>query len=130
MEDKPAPTPNPAPSQPARETLPVRPPRQRRRTGVFIIISLVVLILIASVVACYIVFFAPYETTDDAFITGNVAYISARVPGPVVRLLIDDNQRVKTGDPLLEIDDSDYQTQLAQARANLISTKDRVLQAR
>jgi membrane fusion protein (multidrug efflux system) len=131
MEDKPAPTPaNPTTTQPIRETLPLPPPPRKRRLGLYIIISLAALILIASVVACYIIFIAPYETTDDAFITGNVAYISARVPGPVVRLLINDNQKVKTGDPLVEIDDGDYQTQLAQARANLISAKDKVLQAR
>ncbi len=82
-----------------------------------------------AVVAGVIVFFAPYDTTDDGFIAGNVPFVSARVAGPVVHLLVDDNQKVKAGDTLLEIDDSDFQTQLAQARASLVSAKDRVLQA-
>jgi membrane fusion protein (multidrug efflux system) len=131
MEEKPAATPEKPETHPlVPETLSVPPPRRKRRRALFIIIALAVVILIASVVACYIVFIAPYETSDDAFIEGNVTFISPRVSGPVVRLLIDDNQRVKAGDPLLEIDDRDYQTQMAQARANLVSAKDRVLQAK
>lgn len=131
MEEKPAATPEKPDTQPpVPENVPVPPPRRKHRRALFIIIALAVVILIASVVAYYIVFMAPYETSDDAFIAGNVTFMSARVPGPVVRLLIDDNQRVKAGDPLLEIDDRDYQTQLSQARANLVSAQDRVLQAR
>jgi membrane fusion protein (multidrug efflux system) len=131
MEEKPAATPEkPDSHPPVPETFSVPPPRRKRRRALFIIVALAVVILIASVVAYYIVFVAPYETSDDAFIAGNVTFISARVSGPVVRLLTDDNRRVKAGDPLLEIDEQDYQTQMAQARANLVSAKDRVLQAR
>jgi membrane fusion protein, multidrug efflux system len=131
MEDKTAPNPEkPATSAPVAAPLSLPPPRRKHRVALLIVAALVVVILIAAVVAGYIIYIAPYEDTDDAFITANVPFISARVAGPVVRLLVDDNQRVKAGDPLLEIDDSDFQTQLAQARANLVSDKDRVLQAR
>jgi membrane fusion protein (multidrug efflux system) len=131
MEEKPAATPEkPGVHPPVPETLSVPPPRQKRRLALLIIIALAGVILIASAAGYYIVFIAPYETTDDAFIAGNVTFISARVSGPVVRLFIDDNQKVKAGDPLVEIDDRDYQTQMAQARANLVSAKDRVLQAK
>jgi membrane fusion protein, multidrug efflux system len=109
---------------------PMPPPPRKRRRALFIIIPLAVAVLIASVVAYYLHFIAPYETTDDAFVQGNVAFISARVSGQVQRLLIDDNQRVKAGDVLLEIDDRDYQTQMALTRANLVAAKNRVLQAR
>ncbi|HUD45234.1 MAG TPA: HlyD family secretion protein [Candidatus Baltobacteraceae bacterium] len=131
MDEKPAATPaSPASPPPVRETSSVPPPPKKGRRALAIIVTLAALIVIALAVAYYIHFIAPYETTDDAFVTANAAYISARVSGPVVRLLIDDNQMVKTGDPLLEIDDSDYQTQVALTRANLISATDRVLQAR
>jgi membrane fusion protein (multidrug efflux system) len=121
MEEQPAAVP-PKPMPP--------PPRKRRRTLVVIISLALVVTVIAGVVAYYLRFVAPYETTDDAFIQGNVAFISARVSGPVVRLLIDDNQQVKAGDPLLEIDDRDFQTQIALARANLVAAQNRVLQAK
>ena len=131
MDEKPTSNPKkPVPKIPERELPPLPPPRQKRRFAALIISALVLLVIGAAGVVVYIKFFAPYETTDDAFITGNVPFVSARVPGPVVRLLVDDNQRVKAGDPLLEIDDSDYQTQLALAQANLASAKDHVLQAK
>jgi membrane fusion protein (multidrug efflux system) len=130
MDEKPMANPEkPAPKPPEREPLSLPPPRQKRRFVALIIAALVLLVIGAACVVVYIKFIAPYETTDDAFIAGYVPFVSARVPGPVVRLLVDDNQRVKAGDPLLEIDDSDYQTQLAQAQANLVSVKDHVLQA-
>jgi membrane fusion protein (multidrug efflux system) len=95
-----------------------------------VIAVVLAVILIAGVVAYYMVYVAPYESTDDAFIDGYSAFISPRVAGPVVRLLIRDNQWVKQGDPLLEIDDSDYQTQLARARADLATAKSQVAQAK
>ncbi|HEY1788191.1 MAG TPA: HlyD family secretion protein, partial [Verrucomicrobiae bacterium] len=59
----------------------------------------------------------------DAFIDGYTTYISPRVSGPVIHLLITDNQEVKAGDELVEIDPSDYETALAQARADLAAAQ-------
>jgi membrane fusion protein (multidrug efflux system) len=120
----------PKPPASSTETVPVPPPRPNRRRARVIIIVLALLILIAGVVAYYIVFVEPYESTDDAFIDGYVTYISPRVSGPVLRLLIRDNEWVNEGDPLLEIDDRDYQTELAQATANLATAKSRVAEAK
>lgn len=58
-----------------------------------------------------------WVSTDDAFIEAHVVPVSARVPGHVVRVLVDDNQLVKKGDVLAEIDPRDYQTRLDGARA-------------
>jgi membrane fusion protein (multidrug efflux system) len=60
-----------------------------------------------------------WESTDDAFIEGHVVAISPRVAGHVVRVLIDDNQAVKKGDILAEIDPRDYATKSDQARADV-----------
>jgi membrane fusion protein, multidrug efflux system len=60
-----------------------------------------------------------HESTDDAFIDGHIVQISPKVSGYVVKLHITDNQHVKAGDLLLEIDPRDYEVRLAQARANL-----------
>jgi membrane fusion protein (multidrug efflux system) len=81
------------------------------------------LIVAAVLIVCawvyYLVFVAPYESTDDAFVEGNVAYISPRVAGPVIHLRVDDNQHVKAGDVLIEIDPADYETAEARAQADL-----------
>ncbi|HEX4572044.1 MAG TPA: HlyD family secretion protein [Dongiaceae bacterium] len=58
-------------------------------------------------------------STDDAFIDGNTVSLSPQVGGKVLRLLIDDNQRVKAGDLLLEIDPRDYEAARESAKANL-----------
>lgn len=60
-----------------------------------------------------------YQSTDDAFIEGHIVSIAPRVEGPVLKLLIDDNQLVKKGDLLLEIDPKDYEVKLAQTKAKL-----------
>lgn len=59
------------------------------------------------------------ESTDDAAINGTVVTISTKVPGYVKVLHMDDNQSVKTGDILLEIDPADYETRRNRAHAAL-----------
>lgn len=75
-------------------------------------------------------FIAPFESTDDAFIASHVTTISPRVSGPVVHLLVDDNQEVKAGDELLEIDPHDFETKVAQARADLATAQGQLEQAK
>ncbi|MCC7176206.1 MAG: HlyD family secretion protein [Bryobacterales bacterium] len=60
-----------------------------------------------------------YESTDNAFIDADILQISPRVPGQVLRVLIQDNQRVKEGDLLVEIDPGDYEARLAEAQGRL-----------
>jgi membrane fusion protein, multidrug efflux system len=62
-------------------------------------------------------YLASYESTDDAQIDGHVNSVSARVSGHVVSLNVLDNQYVEKGTVLVEIDPSDYQVAVAQARA-------------
>ena len=64
-----------------------------------------------------------YKSTDDAFIEGHVITVAPRVSGPVMKLNIDDNQDVKKGDLLLEIDPNDYQAKLKETRAKLDEAK-------
>lgn len=59
------------------------------------------------------------EETDDAQVDGHIHPVSARVGGTVVRLLVKDNQTVKAGDVLLEIDPTDYQVAIDKAKADL-----------
>jgi membrane fusion protein (multidrug efflux system) len=103
---------------------------QSRRWLAILIGGAVVLALVAAVIVYYIGFIAPYESTDDAFIEAHVTIVSPRVSGPVVRLLVHDNQEVKAGDPLLEIDPRDYETKLEQARADLTAARSRLEQAK
>jgi len=57
------------------------------------------------------------ETTDDAYIGGNVTTLSPHVAGFVNKILVGDNQFVRAGQLLIELDDRDYQANLAHAGA-------------
>jgi membrane fusion protein (multidrug efflux system) len=57
--------------------------------------------------------------TDNAFIEARIVSISSKVSGTVARVLVDDNQFVKRGDLLLEIDPRDYQIQTSKATAGV-----------
>jgi membrane fusion protein (multidrug efflux system) len=59
-----------------------------------------------------------HEATDDAQIEGHVASVAARIPGQVTRVLVKDNQQVKVGDALVELDARDLDARLAAARAD------------
>ncbi len=57
------------------------------------------------------------EETDDAYITGHVHQLSAKVAGTVAEVTVDDNQHVKAGQLLIKIDPRDLQISAASARA-------------
>jgi membrane fusion protein, multidrug efflux system len=77
----------------------------------------------------YWMFVAPYESTDDAFVEADVTPIASLVSGRVLRVPVSDNQAVGEGAVLFEIDPSDYQAQLDQARAELAAARGRAAQA-
>jgi membrane fusion protein (multidrug efflux system) len=61
--------------------------------------------------------------TDDAYIAAHIAPMSARVPGTVVEVLVDDNQDVKADQVLVRLDPRDYEVAVTQARAAVASAK-------
>ncbi|GAB5047161.1 HlyD family secretion protein [Thermodesulfovibrio sp. TK110] len=80
------------------------------KISLLIIIAIGVLIFMAKEIYYYIV----YERTDDAYIEGTIVPISPQVSGKVIKVYVDYNQRVKKGEPLVEIEPDDY---LADVRA-------------
>jgi membrane fusion protein, multidrug efflux system len=58
-------------------------------------------------------------STDDAQVDGHLVPVSCRVYGTVEKVLVEDNQAVKAGDPLVAVDPHDIQTRLDQAKAAL-----------
>jgi membrane fusion protein, multidrug efflux system len=66
---------------------------------------------------------ARFETTDDAFVAGDVTPLSARVSGNITEMPVNDFQIVKKGDLIAVIDPSDYQAQLELAQANLAAAE-------
>jgi len=82
------------------------------------------LIVLALVLAVPYIFHAlSYESTDDAFIDGDIIPVSPRVAGHVSRVTVSANRWVKAGDLLVELDAGDYEARLDAAKAALESAK-------
>jgi RND family efflux transporter MFP subunit len=88
--------------------------RRRLLTGVTILLA----VLLASALWWHY-FRSPW--TRDGRVRAEVVNIAAQISGQVIRLPVADNQQVKKGDVLLEIDPSDYKLALSQAEANVQS---------
>ena len=57
------------------------------------------------------------ESTDNAYVQGDIAVLSPRIEGDVAAIKVADNQRVRVGDPLIVLDPTDWRSRLAQATA-------------
>ena len=127
------PIPEAAPASPAGETRalkgekPIRltapepqaPPKPKKSGGIRRLLAIAVIGAAVIGGATYWWLNRGLVSTDDAFIDGNTVTLSPQVGGKVLRLLIDDNQRVKAGDLLLEIDPRDYAAARDSAKASL-----------
>ncbi len=100
-----------------KESLPPPPPPRNKKRRLYLIIGIAATVFWVVVIFWYINYTESYESTDDAFIDGYVTLLSPRVPGQVTKLLVTDNQYIKEGDVLVEIDPRDYETALSQAKA-------------
>ena len=107
----------PAPA--VREDPPAAPSKSgsgKRNAGI------VLLIVVAGGIASGFWFWVKsmtHVTTDNAFVESHIYAISTKVPGTVQRLLVGDNQPVRKGDLLVEIDPADYRARLQNATAQL-----------
>ena len=64
-----------------------------------------------------------HESTDDAFIDAHIVSTAPKIAGRVAAVHITDNQEVKKGELLVEIDPADAEAALAQAKANLAKAR-------
>jgi len=93
----------------------------------FIVIAVIILLVIGAGIFYWRSTFS--EDTDDAQVDGDLYQVSSRVTGQVVKVYVEDNQQVKIGDPIAEIDPRDYQVALEQAEADLASKQAAAIQA-
>jgi len=79
------------------------------------------LLLSVILAVSIIVYFrtAGRESTDDAFIDAHIIPISPKVAGQTTRVYVNDNQVVKSGDPLIDIDPRDYEARVAEQRGKV-----------
>jgi membrane fusion protein (multidrug efflux system) len=70
-----------------------------------------------------------FVETENAYVTGRVHPVSARVAGVVTRVLVDDNQIVKAGDVIAELDPADHRVRVEQIEAQIASVEQQIGQA-
>src|SRR3984957_17283364 len=95
---------------------PDRPPRPRRR--------LLLAVLGAAGLVAVCVFGIPWirlafttVSTDDAYVNGHVTFVAPRIGGQISRVLVDDNNRVRKGDVLAQIDKEPFEIAVSQKKA-------------
>jgi membrane fusion protein (multidrug efflux system) len=93
-------------------------PAKRRGVVTPIRVAIAIPLILAAVVAWWL-YARQFEDTDDAQTDANISAISPRVPGTVTAVHVVDNQWVKAGDLLVELDPSDLEVAVAQAKAAL-----------
>jgi membrane fusion protein (multidrug efflux system) len=85
---------------------------------------ILVIVALVAVIAIVIWWRSTYsEDTDDAQVNGHLIQISARVAGQVAKVDVEENQVVKQGDPIAELDPRDYQVAVENAQAALDSAE-------
>jgi membrane fusion protein (multidrug efflux system) len=114
-----APAPNPAPTQPTASPAPARsgrPPRRRRLKWI-----IAAVLLTAAIVGGFLYWreASRFTTTDDAYVNGNQVEVTSLVAGSVQAVQVVDQQAVKAGDALFDIDPANYEIVLARAQAQL-----------
>jgi len=107
----------PAPAQPAAETE-IEQPKSRRR-GIVVVV-LAVLVVAAAALWWHSTF---SEDTDDAQITGHLIQVSSRINGTVLKVDVEENQVVKAGDTIAELDPADFNVAVENAEAALASAQ-------
>ncbi len=94
-----------------------QPPSRRR--GIVILV-----VVILALAAAGIWWRSTYsEDTDDAQVDGHLIQISARISGHVAKVFVEENQVVKKGDPIVELDPKDYEVAVENAEAALASAE-------
>jgi membrane fusion protein, multidrug efflux system len=111
-----------APQTPASAAAPAAPPHPHSTLARLVIPLLAVIIALGFVGLATLrwdawVGNAGTQTTNDAYVRAEMARLSSRVAGEVLKVTVTDFQRVKAGDLLVQIDPADYETQVAQAEA-------------
>jgi membrane fusion protein (multidrug efflux system) len=118
-------TTNPAP--------PLKPPLAEKQVepvtrgrGRAFTIFFVVLLIAAGVGIYFWLQSRQFESTDDAEVEAHLNSISSRVDGSITSVYVDNNQIVKAGDPLVDLDPRDFQVAIDQTRAGVTQARSQV----
>jgi membrane fusion protein (multidrug efflux system) len=109
--------------------------KQKKKPSIFskwwvkLAIAGAALVLVVAAVIWWLIA-RQYEDTDDAFIDTHIVHIAPQIAGRILAVHVNDNQTVRPGTPLVDIDARDEDAKLAQALAQRVQAVTQVTQAR
>jgi membrane fusion protein, multidrug efflux system len=83
------------------------------------VVMLILLIALGFAAVRFWNYLQSYESTDDAQVDAHIDPISSRINGTITAVYVENNQRVKTGHLIVQLDPRDYEVAVEQARAQL-----------
>jgi len=101
-----------------------------KRLKLFAGLALTVAALGGGYYAYDTLYLSKHATTDNAYVGADLAQVTPLVSGPVSEVLVDDTRRVKRGDVLVRLDDTDFKIALARAQAALSAAQANLTKAR
>jgi membrane fusion protein (multidrug efflux system) len=128
------------PAPPGHEAMPAKAPTEpnpvpqeahkpaRKRKLLVGGLGIVVLVVLLVFGVPWVVAMFNTVSTDDAYVNGHVTFVAPRVPGQISRVLVDDNNRVRKGDLIAELDKEPYQIAVSEKQA-AVDTANADLQA-
>ncbi|MGZ9713483.1 HlyD family secretion protein [Glaciimonas sp. GNP009] len=93
-----------------------------KRRGLLIAFTVLLLILLIAYGIWWVIFARHFESTDDAYVSGNVVQVTPQVSGTVIAINADDTELVTAGVPLIKLDQADAKVALDQSEAQLAQT--------
>jgi membrane fusion protein (multidrug efflux system) len=97
-------------------------PQPTGRRHWLILLTLVLVIAAIAYLVYYLLIARFHESTDDAYVNGNIVQVTPQVVGTVIAVNADNTQTIKQGEPLVKLDPADSRIALQQAEANLAQT--------
>ncbi len=94
-----------------------------RKSPLRLIIFLLAFIGAATSAVLWWIHSGTYESTDDAQVSAHLSAISSRVSGTVTAVYVEENQFVKVGQPIADLDPRDYQNALDQATSQMLQNE-------
>jgi len=99
-----------------------------RRRKISIILFVALVLIGAATVYFYLRYKATHISTDDAFVEGHIYTIAAKISGTVKKINVEDNQLVKKGDILVEVDPADYEVKVKETLSTMNKEKAKLLE--
>ena len=115
-------TPSPSSADNAATPAPAKSAPSRKRRTLLILTTIVLLLALLAYGVWWLLQASQFESTDDAYVAGNVVQVTSQIGGTVVAIHVDDTERVRAGAPLIELDAADARVALQQAEAQLAQT--------